>query len=176
MLNQINTAAFGLYPGNADLEYLVEELNHSGFHNESICVLLPETHPSAEALKMGITSPDSAAEIEEVVAWLTRFGAVVIPGVGFFVAGRNFLGALLGARCATRKCSGVLLELGIPEPDAQRYEDNVDNGGVLVYVNCKGIAHAQLARDTLRRAGAEEASWLNRWRDEVGRRPLAKVS
>jgi hypothetical protein len=151
-----NSVAFGLYSSGVDLHALAGELNHAGFSSEGVCVLLPMIHPVAQtihALRVGALTLDSAPELETVLKWIARFGAVVIPGVGLFVSGREFSGTLFGSN--KKPHSGRVLEdLGVSWPELQRYEDWVSEGGVLVYVCCDTYDESQRARAVLQEASA----------------------
>ena len=163
MRDELKTAAFALYPGNVDLDHVVSELNRVGLSNDGICVLLPQNHPASDAVRMlrsGDFASTAEGQMERVLAWLRKFGAVVIPGLGFFVAGRDFVRALLRAESIAKSDDGILLGLGIPEPTANRCGDSVRTGAVLVYVDCDGAAGALQAREVLQRAGAHEVSCL----------------
>jgi len=153
-----NTVAFGLYSSGIDLHALADELNRAGFASDGVCVLLPLIHPVAQtmhALKIGSLTPDSAPELETVLKWIARFGAVVIPGVGLFVSGSEFSGILFGSQKNARSSSRVLEDLGVAWPDVQVYEDWVSDGGVLVYVCCNTLEESQRARGVLEAASAE---------------------
>ncbi len=162
MRSQTHTAAFGLYLSGVDLQSLVGELSGAGFPNEDICVVLPADHDAAGTLRSLQTgTPDSASQVENVLAWLARFGAVVVPSVGAFVAGREFVGMLFGVGCKPRACNQVLHSLGIPQADADRYEEWVNLGGSVAYVCCDHVDRVQEACEILEDAGAEEVSWLD---------------
>ena len=64
--------------------------------------------------------------------------SVLIPGLGFFVAG-PILAALAGggAGAVTGGLIGGLVGLGIPESNAKAYEAALKNGGVVLGVHCR---------------------------------------
>lgn len=164
-LEESKTAAYAIFPAQAEVEQILGSLNSAGFADESICVFLTPTHPIAEGLqqlKRG-TAGDLSQEAQQaaVLQWLSRFGAVVIHGVGFFIGSREFLSALAPSRPQYAGQRGELLQgLGIPQPDAARYEARVRNDASLIFVSCEGIARSEWAREILRSMQAEEVRSL----------------
>jgi len=183
-LQENKTAAYGIFPREAHLDQVLQSLHLAGFQKENICIFLTPTHPIAEKLKLQSmmigTSSDSSAEqrMTDVVAWLSQFGAVVIPGVGFFIGSREFLRALTQSDClAIAECDGGMLTgLGIPQPHAFRYESRVQEDATLVFISCDGYAQAQWAREILRRMRAEEVSLLGELDGNLRRRRSETIS
>jgi hypothetical protein len=64
----------------------------------------------------------------------------------------------LGAGGAIGGLIGALVGLGIPEYEAKRYEGRVKNGGVLLSAHCDTSDEIKLAKDVLKRTGAEDIS------------------
>jgi hypothetical protein len=66
------------------------------------------------------------------------------------------------AREAPALCGNArtLVELGFSEEEAKRFEDQLGNLGVLVYVSCAEGARTLWAREVLRHTGALEAAAL----------------
>jgi hypothetical protein len=164
-LQQNKTAAYGIFSREAHLEQVLQSLQLAGFQKENICIFLTPTHPIAEKVQNMAIGPSSDGSAEEgatdVVAWLSQFGAVVIPGVGLFVGSREFLRALTQSDWAIAECDGGMLTgLGIPQPHAARFETRVREDATLVFVSCDGYAQAQWAREILRRMPAEQVSLL----------------
>jgi hypothetical protein len=54
----------------------------------------------------------------------------------------------------------TLAGLGFTEEEAERYEDRLDQLGVLVYISCADVAKTHWAREVLRHTGAQEAATL----------------
>ena len=164
------TAAYGIYPGEARIDEIIESLKHAGCPDEDLCVLLPPTHRLAQVLGDAKCSPEalnSASPTSELLRWLSRFGAVIIPGVAFFVSSRVFLRAVLAPCPATlgSACADKLIGLGLPQADADRYGERLSRDGIIVFVCCSGAAQSLWIREVLRRTGAEEVSCLQ----EAGR-------
>lgn len=152
-----NSAAFGLYSSGVDLHALLRELNRADFSSDKVGVLLPLIHPVAQtmqALRMGWLTLDSAPELTTVLNWIGRFGAVSIPGVGVFVSGQEFSGLLFGTQTKPWPVGRVLQDRGLASEDIRRYENWVEDGGVVAYVCCDTFAQSQRAQEVLEAASA----------------------
>jgi hypothetical protein len=174
----VNTAAaYGIYRQDAPLNDIVEHLNQAGFYNEDICIMLSPTHPIASMIRdaslFSSDREDSDASAT-MIGWLSAFGAVMIPTVGFFVRSRAFLRALMTAKDTPAVCGNArtLVGLGFSEHDAKRFEKQLARFGVLVYVACSESAKTAFAQEVLSHAGASEVSMLT---DEVQVMPPAAV-
>jgi hypothetical protein len=86
----------------------------------------------------------------------------MIPTVGFFIRSQAFFHALMVARDAPALCGNArtLVGLGFTEREAQKYEEQLDELGVLVYISCANGAKTDWAREVLRHTGAKEAATL----------------
>jgi hypothetical protein len=158
-------AAYGIYPQDVVLTDIVRNLNQAGFENEDICMMLSPTHPIAAIIRdasLFSTDQEDAATSAGMIGWLSAFGAVLIPTVGFFIRSRVFLHALMVAREAPALCGNArtLVGLGFSEPEAARFEDQLGRLGVLVYVSCAESAKTLWAREVLRHTGARETATL----------------
>lgn len=158
------TAAYGIFPMEARLDEVVTSLNSAGFQSEDICMFLSPAHPIADGVRNlnAISSDPSPEGLERTVSWLSTFGGVVIPGVGFFVGSREYLHAITktDSRPEAIRGGGVLASLGIPEEAAVRYEERLRRDANLVFVSCDGSAKSEWAREILRRLRAEEVRSL----------------
>jgi hypothetical protein len=161
-----NTAAYGMYPQDVALNDVVRTLNQAGFNNEDICMMLSPTHPIASLVR-DASLFNSECEANSVTAgligWLSEFGAVMIPTVGFFIRSQAFFHALMVARDTPALCgnAGTLVGLGFSEDEADRFESQLRRLGVLVYVSCSESAKTMWACEVLRHTGACEAATLH---------------
>jgi hypothetical protein len=158
-------AAYGLYPQDAALTDIVRNLNQAGFENEDICMMLSPAHPIASIVRdasLFNSEKEANAVTAGLIGWLSEFGAVLIPTVGFFIRSQAYFHALMVAREAPALCGNAktLVGLGFSEEDAERFEDQIGDLGVLVYVSCSEGAKTLWAREVLRHTGAQEASTL----------------
>jgi hypothetical protein len=158
-------AAYGVYSQDVALIDIVRNLNQAGFQNEDICMMLSPTHPIAamvrDASLFSTDRKDSAASAG-MIGWLSAFGAVLIPTVGFFIRSQVFLHALMVTRDAPALCGNArtLVGLGFSEPEAARFEDQLAALGVFVYVSCAESEKTLWAREVLRHTGARETNTL----------------
>lgn len=162
-------AAYGMYPHDVALDEVVHTLNGAGFVNEDICMMLSPTHPIATIVRDANflnTEGEATAATAGLIGWLSEFGAVVIPTVGFFIRSQVFFHALVAAKDSPALCgnSGALVGLGLSRIDAERYENQLHDVGVLVYVSCPESARTNWAAELLRRTGAQEVASV----EEIG--------
>ncbi len=158
-------AAYGLYSQNVALSDIVRNLNQAGFENEDICMMLSPAHPIASIVRdasLFNSEREASAMTAGLIGWLSEFGAVLIPRVGFFIRSQAFFHALMVAREGPAFCGNArtLEGLGFSKEEAERFEDQLEDLGVLVYVSCAEDAKTLWAREVLRHTGAQEASTL----------------
>jgi len=159
------TAAYGMYPRNVALPEVVDALNCAGFDNKDICMVLSPAHPDATVVrdaKITDSRDEETATSARMIGWFSKFGAVVIPTVGFFIRSQAFFHALVTEQNfpSMSRGSRTLLDLGFPEDEAQRLGHQLCDVGAMVYVSCQGSSKANSAIELLRRAGAREAAGL----------------
>ncbi|MFZ0136953.1 MAG: hypothetical protein WAK89_07850 [Candidatus Sulfotelmatobacter sp.] len=159
------TAAYGFYPQDIALTDVVRNLNLAGFENESICMMLPPGHPIASIVRdasLFNAEKEASAVTAGLIGWLSEFGAVLIPTVGFFIRSQEFFHTLMLAREAPALCGSArtLMGLGFSEEEAEKFEDQLGNLGVLVYVSCAESAKTLWAREVLRHTGAQRPATL----------------
>lgn len=159
-------AAYGLYPDNVALPQVVRNLTQSGFEKEDICVMVSPHHPIAAVVREAniLNAGREASALKTgLIAWLMKLGAVVIPSVGLFIRSQTFLHALVTKKDSAALCdnSTALVGLGFSEDDAERFENEIRELGVLVYVNCPESTGTSRAVEILRRMGAYETAALD---------------
>src|SRR5216683_4297964 len=120
------------------------------------------------------TEREATAATAGLIGWLSEFGAVVIPTVGFFIRSQTFFHALVAAKDSSAMCgnSRALVGLGLSESDAERYENQLHDVGVLVYVSCPESARTSWAVELLRRTGAQEVASVK----EIGATTMAAAA
>ena len=159
------TAAYGVYPDAVQVTEVVSTLNGAGFENEHMCLMLAPTHPIATIVRdANILNQEreASAMTAGLIGWLSEFGAVVIPSIGFFIRSQAFLHALLVARDAPALCGNfrTLAGLGFAHVDAERFEAQLQQTGFLVYVASQEVAKVKWALELFRLTGAEESAAL----------------
>jgi hypothetical protein len=161
----VTAAAYGIYSQDVVLADIVRNLNQAGFENEDICMMLSPCHPIASIVRdasLFNTEREANAVTAGLIGWLSGFGAVLIPTVGFFIRSQAFFHALMVARETPALCGNArtLVGLGFSEIDAERFEDEIGQLGVMVYVSCAESAKTLWAREVMRHSGAHEAATL----------------
>ncbi len=172
--SESRAAAFGIFPLETRLEEVLTSLNSAGFESEHICVFLPPEHPIADGVRsMRAAASNFASEPDllQTVAWLSTFGGVLIPGIGFFVGSAEYLHALARSDSHPQASANavVLTSLGIPKAAAVRYEERLRRDASLVFVSCDDAARSEWAREILRRLRADEVCLLKEF-DRVERK------
>ena len=159
-------AAYGLYSQQIPINEVVHTLNQAGFANEDICMMLSPSHPIASLVKEASvfnSASESNVVTTSLIGWLSEFGAVMIPTVGFFIRSQAFFRALMVSREVPAFCGNAkaLAGLGFSDEEADRFEQQLRHEGVMVYVSCSENAQTAWAREVLRHTGAQEAEALD---------------
>jgi hypothetical protein len=163
-----NTAAFGIYSDQVEVENAVEALRAAGYRNTDISVLFPENvgtkdfaaEKHTKAPEVATAGAGTGAVIGGGLGWLAGIGALAIPGLGPFIAAGPIMAALAGAGVggAVGGIVGALVGMGIPEYEAKRYEGRIKKGGILLSVHCDNSEWTRRAKDILEATGAEDVS------------------
>lgn len=153
----------GLYDTFTEAQTVAQALMDGGFTSEEISVVANDA--SGEYSNMSGTSAaagdmdsnDGAAAgavggtvVGGTLGVLAGLGALAIPGIGPVVAAGPLLAGLAGAGvgAATGGLVGALADAGVPDEDAQYYNDGVAKGGALVSVRTDD-GRAQQAADIM---------------------------
>jgi len=163
-----NGAAFGIYSTYTGVEIAVDSLREAGFRNTDISVLFQKNMGSKDLGHVKATkAPEgtalgavSGAAIGGALGWLVGIGALIIPGLGPFIAAGPIVAAVsgIGAGGVVGGITGGLIGFGIPEYEAKRYEGRVKSGGILLSVHCDDSEWTKRAKEILERTGAEDIS------------------
>jgi hypothetical protein len=158
----------GIYPTHANLEIGVQALKDAGFNHADISVLYPENqgdrasaHMKGEPAGEGAATGASAgAVVGGVLGWLAGIGAVAIPGMRPFIAAGPIIAAFSGAIAAglVGGVAGGLAGLGVPEHEANDYQERLKNGGTLLSVHSDSFYWTMRAKEILESTGAQNIS------------------
>lgn len=161
-----NTAVFGIYQTQADVEYALDALRAEGFRSTDVSVLFPENKGTKDfAVEKNTKAPEGTAAgattgvvVGGVLGWLVGIGALAIPGLGPFIAAGPIVAALAGVGVggAVGGIAGALIGMGIPEYEAKRYEGRIKEGGILLSVHCDDHNWIAKAKQILQRTGAQD--------------------
>jgi len=162
-------AAYGFYSQDATIREVIGTLNQAGFGNEDICVMLSPTHPISTVVRDArILDPERKTALSaSMIGWLSKFGAVLIPTVGFFARSQSFFHAMMAGMDSPALCasSRTLMALGFPAFEAERFEDQLHRRGALIYISCTEAAKTNWAIQLLQHTGAKETAMLDKDKD-----------
>jgi hypothetical protein len=165
-MEEKKTAVFGIYKSSAQAERAVDHISAAGFSRNDISVLLPDVQSTKEFAHVKNTkAPEGTTAgvatggvLGGTLGLLVGIGALVIPGLGPFIAAGPIMASLagLGVGGAVGGLIGALVGMGMPEYEAKRYEGRLKDGGVLLSVHCDTSDQISKAKDLLKQAGGED--------------------
>ena len=163
-----NIVVLGIFRSDSALEMAVEDLKSSGFRSADISALLPSGNSSKEFAHTNTSkTPEGASTgavsglaIGGTLGWLAGIGTLAIPGLGALIAAGPIVGMLAGAGvgASVGGLTGALVGLGFPEYEANRFEGQVKNGGLLLSVHCDNSEWSERAEQILKSNGAKDIS------------------
>jgi len=167
-MSEKTAAAFGIFPDRMGIETVVSSLKREGFCNSDVSVLFREnrgtwgqTRPmSSVAAAAARATSLTLGSCYGALRWLVGLGPVTIPGKGEFVAVGPVRAAIEAGTSDSfyGRLAGSLIAMGVPEYQAKRYEDWLENRWFLLSVQftdpqrmikVKRILAATLAEDVL---------------------------
>ncbi len=162
-------AVFGIARSREQAANIVDDLKASGFSNNDISALFPDTAGSRDfAHEQATKAPEGAAVgastgtlLGGALGWLVGIGSLAIPGVGPFIAAGPIMAALGGAAIggAAGGLTGALVGYGIPEYEAKQYEGKIRDGNILMSVHTSDGEQVKKAKEIFTRRGAEDISY-----------------
>lgn len=138
-------------------------LRSMGVPRERVSVVAKSLDDEGRLALAGGASPGSeieeslrASQLGELGAHMLAAVALIMPGIGTIVAdGPLSVGMAEAAGHLAGNVSRALVRAGIPEPDAERWEERIHDGAFLVGAHV-GDAEIDAARSTLTSAGAAD--------------------
>lgn len=141
----MNKKIVGVFHNEYEASEAIEELKSRGFLTEDISVIARDKR-EVEAInnETGTKAPEGLASgaatgglLGGVTGLLAGIGALAIPGIGPIIAAGPIAATLAGAAvgAGTGGLVGGLIGLGIPEDEAESYDNYVDEGRILVMVD-----------------------------------------
>ncbi|WP_100331556.1 general stress protein [Bacillus xiapuensis] len=138
----------GVYENEQQAAEAVKDLKKKGYTVEEISVIAKnakessditeEAKPSAKDGAIAGATTGGAIGIASVVAGLST---VLVPGLGALLAAGPIIttigGAVVGASSGAGGLKHALMEMGVPDEEAERYSDDVQNGKFLVFLQPK---------------------------------------
>lgn len=141
----MNKKIVGVFYTEHEASRAIEDLKSHGFLTEDISVIARNKR-DVEAIsdETGTKAPEGMASgaatggiLGGVTGLLAGIGALAIPGIGPIIAAGPIAATLTGAAvgAGTGGLVGGLIGLGIPEDEAESYDNYVDEGRILVMVD-----------------------------------------
>ncbi|HEY3228648.1 MAG TPA: hypothetical protein VGJ87_05460 [Roseiflexaceae bacterium] len=165
----------GIFDDPMAARQAIDELRASPLHLDDISIISRTDEARAVGNAEHISAGEGAA-VGAVWGGLVGLAALLIPGVGPFVAGGAIFAALTGAAtgAVVGGIAGALIDrAGIPEEDARAYETMVQSGKTLVAVK----AHDEDANEVRRiLAGAGANSVRDNQTDITGTSAPVRVA
>ncbi|GCE47688.1 heat induced stress protein YflT [Thermosporothrix hazakensis] len=153
-----NTVVVGVFYDKAQANQAIEELKQAGFNDDEIGFLARSRVVGKDAAK----AANTAAGILEggvIGGVLGAAASLLIPGIGPAVAGgilaTTLGGATLGA--AAGGLIGSFVKFGIPEKDAQFYQQELEAGHTVIVVKTPSAEGYRDALAIMRKHGAYDA-------------------
>ena len=141
----MNKKIVGVFYTEHEASRAIEDLKDRGFLTEDISVIA-RNKQDVDAIndETGTKAPEGMASgaatggiLGGVTGLLAGIGALAIPGIGPIIAAGPIAATLAGAAvgAGTGGLVGGLIGLGIPEDEAESYDNYVDEGRILVMVD-----------------------------------------
>jgi uncharacterized membrane protein len=134
-------------------EKAVDDLKRNGFEDKEISLVAKDHRaetPAGGPRHNLTTGATVGAGIGAGATALATAGALVIPGIGPILALGPLAALLTGA--AIGGLTGAFVDWGIPRPESQRLQKEVEEGRAVVLVEAK---NADKAKEILRRHATE---------------------
>ena len=162
----MTTAVMCIVQTSRQAELIVTQLQNAGFSSNDISVLFPNKDGTKDfAHEHNTKAPEGAVAgagaggvVGGTLGLLVGIGALLIPGLGPFIAAGPLLAALSGAAAGATVggIAGALVGMGIPEMEAKRYEGKVKGGNLLISVHTDSGERQSRAEEIFKQAQAED--------------------
>jgi len=136
----------------------MEALRDSTYPFEDVSIISRQTQDGEAVSSTEDVSAGEGAAVGAVWGGLIGLGALLIPGIGPFIAGGALFAALTGAvtGAVVGGITAALVDFGgIPEAEARQFEQYVHEGKTLIVVKANNSDDAYEARQILAQHGAD---------------------
>lgn len=144
----MNDHVVGVYETERQAAEVVEDLKEKGYTAEEISVIgknikelseiTQEVKPSTKDGAIAGAATGGAIGIAGVIAGLST---LLIPGFGAVLAAGPIIttigGAVVGASSGAGGLKHALMEIGVPDVEAESYSKDVEDGKILVFLHPK---------------------------------------
>ncbi len=163
---QKHHTVYAIATSGEQADEIIKNLLLAGFETNDISALFPDKESSHEfSHERHTKAPEGAVAgvaagglIGGTLGLLAGIGALAIPGVGPLIAAGPLLGALSAAAAGATVggVGGAMIGMGIPEFEAKRYENRVEEGNILISVHAVDNGEIARVKDVYESAGAED--------------------
>ncbi|MEJ0061848.1 MAG: hypothetical protein WDO70_01235 [Alphaproteobacteria bacterium] len=158
------TTITATFDNRLEAEQAVTEMTRNGVDQDHLSLLMSDnarrtifgtssgsSDVSDRAAKAGVTGASIGGALAALVAGLTAVGSLAIPGSSFLVVG-PVVAALSGASAGAivGGLTGALIQAGLDEGEASRYEAAIRAGKIVLVVHPEDEDEADAARRALR--------------------------
>ncbi len=142
----MKTAVSALVATPHQAEEAIDQLRQAGFVSRDISFLYSNSDGANTLVQVNSTKAPEATVagtgagglVGGLAGFLLGMGALMIPGVGPFIAAGPLMSALSAAAVGATVggLGGCLIGLGIPEYEAKLYAGKLSEGNMLIVVHC----------------------------------------
>lgn len=136
----------GVYEDEQRVAEVVKGLKETGFSTDEISVIAKNTNELSEitqevnpSTKDGAIAGAVTGGTIGIAGVIAGLSAIAVPGLGAILAAGPIIstigGAVVGAKSRAGGLKHALLELGVPDQEAERYSEDVQEGKILVFVH-----------------------------------------
>jgi hypothetical protein len=172
----VNDTIFALFADRPQAEAAINALTEQGYNAKDISIVMKDNEEARQLadnthtnnVADGATSGAiTGGAVGALAGLLIGVGAIAIPGLGGLLIGGPIAAALGLTGAAATTASGAitgalaggliggLVSLGVPEQEAQRYEQRVKEGAILLAVPVNDRLSFSEARSILEKSGAD---------------------
>jgi len=138
----------GVYDNEQKAAEVVEDLKEKGYTAEEISVItkkakvLSENTQEVEPSTMdGVLAGAATGAAIGIAGVIVGLSTILIPGFGAVLAAGPIIttigGAVVGANSGAGGLKHALMEMGVPDDEAERYSNDVQDGKILVFLHPK---------------------------------------
>jgi hypothetical protein len=161
MSNRSAQSTFCSASARAAADCILHELKVGGYSAEGISVVfLDGRTKAADADATAVAGGSSATEIRGVIAWIAGIRTAVIRGTAPLIVGGPVAAAFKSS--TTGGIAGGLMDFGMPDAEAHRYEARIQQGQILIGVHHDNPEACARARDIFATVGAADVFTMMR--------------
>lgn len=138
----------GIYENERQVVEAVRDLLEKGYTTEEISVIAKNTKELPEiaqevkpSIKDGAIAGAAAGGAIGLAGVIAGLSTVLIPGFGAVLAAGPIIatigGAVIGANSGAGGLKHALMEMGVPDDEAERYSKDAEDGKILVFLHPK---------------------------------------